>query len=125
MDIVNLASHIATHNGTLSDINNDVYHIGDTALVAFSPDKSIIASSPELSNFIINATTFHLPSKENCHYYQHGVCIFTHNEHLMFYSHMSSQPIISNTKYYSTSHLKHPIQFFHKYLKEDLLHIHN
>lgn len=91
MNLMHVASHIASHNFTMFDIISDKYSLGNSNLMILSNNGNVLGHSSGLSNVdvdLLNKIHHELPAPENCHHYAYGTCLFTRGDHLMFYSHV-------------------------------------
>lgn len=88
MNLAHISSHMASHNGTISDIINGVYSFGNTDVFLLSPNNDIIAHGPVFESVNFEDNKIHLPPPNECEHYSYGTCIFTHNNTLMTYTHV-------------------------------------
>lgn len=91
MVLMHMFSVIASTNFTLDDVINGHFQIQGSDTFIVGPHTEKLALGPGFQNVDTQSIENNLPAPNNCHFYTHGTCIFTHNNRLMAYSHIIFQ----------------------------------
>jgi hypothetical protein len=91
MNLMHIASHISSHNISVSSVVNGDFNLGSSDVVVLGSNGDVMGHGSSLDGVdraSLNMLHHELPAPEDCHHYAYGTCLFTHNDHLMFYSHI-------------------------------------
>lgn len=91
MNLMHIAAHISSHNISVSAVVDGDFNLGGSDVVVLGSNGDVMGHGSSLDGVdrsTLNMLHHELPAPEDCHHYAYGTCLFTHNDHLMFYSHI-------------------------------------